>query len=140
MAMFSKGCHTAINIGIKAPCGRIRHRVVIFITSALPYDSALRLIYTAMRGRRIAHEGDPLLEWYVGNVVGRYQARSNVNPRKAGPEQKIDAALALIMRSPAAWPPIRRRRYTKLAGTVSPRRSTNPVCGNAAYQRPSACR
>jgi phage terminase large subunit-like protein len=30
-------------------------------------------------------------------VVGRYDARANVYPRKARPEQKIDAAVALIM-------------------------------------------
>jgi hypothetical protein len=30
-------------------------------------------------------------------VVGRYDVRSNVYPRKARPEQKIDAVIALIM-------------------------------------------
>ena len=29
--------------------------------------------------------------------MGRYDARANVYPRKARPEQKIDAAVALIM-------------------------------------------
>lgn len=51
----------------------------------------------AMRAQRIAHDGNPVLEWYIGNVVGRYDARANVYPRKARPEQKIDAAIALIM-------------------------------------------
>jgi phage terminase large subunit-like protein len=51
----------------------------------------------AMRSQRIVHDGNPILEWCIGNVVGRYDARSNVYPRKARPEQKIDAAIALIM-------------------------------------------
>jgi phage terminase large subunit-like protein len=38
-----------------------------------------------------------VLEWCIGNVVGRYDARSNVYPRKERPEQKIDAAITTIM-------------------------------------------
>ena len=51
----------------------------------------------AMQGRRIEHDGDPVLEWCVGNVVGRYDARGNVYPRKSREENKIDACVALIM-------------------------------------------
>ena len=47
--------------------------------------------------QRIEHDGNPVPEWCVSNVVGRYDVRSNVYPRKARPEQKIDAAIALIM-------------------------------------------
>ena len=50
-----------------------------------------------MRGGRIAHDGNGPLAWCIGNVVGHYDARSNVYPRKARPENKIDAATALIM-------------------------------------------
>ena len=45
----------------------------------------------------VPHDAHPVLEWCIGNVVGRYDARANVYPRKARPEQKIDAAVALIM-------------------------------------------
>ena len=51
----------------------------------------------AMRTQRITHDSNPVLEWCISNVVGRYDVRSNVYPRKARPEQKIDAAIALIM-------------------------------------------
>ena len=51
----------------------------------------------AMRAGRLRHDGHPVLEWCVGNVVGRFDARGNVYPRKERPEQKIDAAIALIM-------------------------------------------
>ena len=37
------------------------------------------------------------LRWCISNFVGRYDARGNVYPRKARPEQKIDAAVAFIM-------------------------------------------
>jgi phage terminase large subunit-like protein len=51
----------------------------------------------AMRTGRIEHDGNPVLEWSVSNVVGRYDVRANVYPRRVRPEQKIDAAIALIM-------------------------------------------
>ena len=37
------------------------------------------------------------VQWCIGNIVGRYDARANVYPSKARPEQKIDAAVALII-------------------------------------------
>jgi phage terminase large subunit-like protein len=50
-----------------------------------------------MQAGRIRHDGNPVLEWCLGNVVGHHDARGNIYPRKARPEQKIDAAVALIM-------------------------------------------
>jgi phage terminase large subunit-like protein len=51
----------------------------------------------AMRAGRLIHDGNPVLEWCIGNVVGRYDARGNVYPRKSRAEQKIDAAITTIM-------------------------------------------
>ena len=51
----------------------------------------------AMQAGRIRHDGNPVLAWCISNVVGHLDARGNVYPRKARPEQKIDAAVALIM-------------------------------------------
>jgi hypothetical protein len=45
----------------------------------------------------VAHDGDPVLAWMLGNVVGHYDAKENVYPRKERPENKIDGAVALIM-------------------------------------------
>jgi len=46
--------------------------------------------------RRIAHNGDPVLSWMMSNVEARVDAKENVYPRKARPENKIDGAVALI--------------------------------------------
>jgi phage terminase large subunit-like protein len=51
----------------------------------------------AIQAARIRHDGNPVLEWCIGNAVGHYDARGNVYPRKARPENKIDAAIALLM-------------------------------------------
>ena len=51
----------------------------------------------AMRSGRPRHDGDPVLEWCVANVVGRPDRRGNLYPAKQRPEQKIEAAVALMM-------------------------------------------
>jgi phage terminase large subunit-like protein len=45
----------------------------------------------------IQHDGDPVLEWMLGNVFAKRDAKDNVYPRKSRNENKIDAAVALIM-------------------------------------------
>ena len=43
------------------------------------------------------HDRNPVLGWCPGNVVGRPDRRGNLYPAKQRPEQKIDAAVALMM-------------------------------------------
>lgn len=52
-----------------------------------------------MRAGKIAHPYGPRdpLSWMIGNVVGHYDAKENVYPRKERQENKIDGAVALIM-------------------------------------------
>jgi phage terminase large subunit-like protein len=71
--------------------------VIKFRANAQNFSEPTKELDAAMRAHRIAHDGNPVLEWCIGNVVGRYDARANVYPRKARPEQKIDAAVVLIM-------------------------------------------
>jgi phage terminase large subunit-like protein len=49
-----------------------------------------------MRAGRLAHDGNPVLGWCVGNVVGQEDRRGNLFPAKVR-ENKIDAAVALLM-------------------------------------------
>src|SRR3954468_24023275 len=49
-----------------------------------------------MRSGRLQHDGNPVLEWCIGNVVGKPDRRGNLYPTRARPEQKIDAAVALV--------------------------------------------
>ena len=71
--------------------------IVEFRATTQNFSEPTKELDAAMRAGRIQHDGNPVLEWCIGNVVGRYDARANVYPRKARPEQKIDAAIALIM-------------------------------------------
>ena len=53
----------------------------------------------AMRAHRLHHNGDGVLSWCVGNVVGQYDVVGNVRPNKPRhrAEAKIDSAVAVIM-------------------------------------------
>jgi phage terminase large subunit-like protein len=50
-----------------------------------------------MHSGRLMHHGTPALAWCIGNVVCRPDRRGNLYPTKQRPEQKIDAAVALMM-------------------------------------------
>ena len=65
--------------------------------STLNFSEPTKLLDALMREGRIRHNGDPVLTWCMGNVVGHYDARSNVYPRKESEEKKIDAAVATII-------------------------------------------
>lgn len=66
-------------------------------SSTLNFSEPTKLLDALMRERRIMHTGDPVLAWCIGNVVGHYDARSNVYPRKESVEKKIDCAIATII-------------------------------------------
>ena len=71
--------------------------MVEFRANTQNFSEPTKELDAAMRAGRIQHDGDPVLDWAIGNVVGRYDARSNVYPRKGREDQKIDPAVALIM-------------------------------------------
>jgi phage terminase large subunit-like protein len=74
-----------------------RVNCVEFRATTANFSEATKELDAAMRAGRLHHDGGGVLTWCIGNVVGHYDARSNVYPRKARPENKIDAATALIM-------------------------------------------
>lgn len=60
-------------------------------------SEATKTLDALMREGRIHHTGNAVLNWMIGNVVGHYDAKENVYPRKEMPQNKIDGAIALIM-------------------------------------------
>lgn len=56
-----------------------------------------KMLDVLMRRQRILHDGDPVLEWAISNVVGHIDAKDNIYPRKERPENKIDPAIAVLM-------------------------------------------
>src|SRR4029077_3087489 len=70
---------------------------VEFRSNTQNFSEPTKELDAAMQAGRLQHPNNGPLTWCIGNVVGHYDARSNVYPRKARPENKIDAAVALIM-------------------------------------------
>lgn len=71
--------------------------MVEFRANVQNFSEPTKELSAAIGSGRLRHDGNPVLEWCIGNVVGRYDARANVFPKKERPENKIDAAVALIM-------------------------------------------
>jgi phage terminase large subunit-like protein len=45
----------------------------------------------------IRHDGNPILDWMIGNTMAKTDARENVMPTKSRPENKNDGAIGTIM-------------------------------------------
>lgn len=75
----------------------------------LNFSEAMKTMDGLIRSRKIAHTGDPVFTWMLGNVVAKVDAKDNVYPRKERAEAKIDGPVAHIMVQ-ATW----------LAETTSP--------------------
>lgn len=71
--------------------------MVEFRSNTQNFSEPTKELDAAVRSKRLRHDGNGVLSWCMSNVVGHYDARGNVYPRKARPENKIDAAVALIM-------------------------------------------
>jgi len=50
-----------------------------------------------IRSGAIMHNGDPVLEWAIGNTTGKLDNKDNVFPNKESPANKIDPVVGTIM-------------------------------------------
>ena len=71
--------------------------MVEFRSTTANFSPAIIELDAAMRSSRLQHDGNHVLEWCISNVIGKPDRRCNLYPTRVRPEQKIDAALALII-------------------------------------------
>lgn len=71
--------------------------VVEFAPTVLNFSEPMKQIDALIREGSLAHDGDPVMEWAMSNVVARVDAKDNVYPRKEQPQNKIDPFVALCM-------------------------------------------
>jgi phage terminase large subunit-like protein len=59
----------------------------------------MRELEAAIQSGRFHHDGNSLLTWCIGNVIGKHLPGNDdvVRPVKESTDQKIDGAVALIM-------------------------------------------
>ena len=71
--------------------------LIKFLQHTRNYSEPTKELDAKIRSKRVRHDGNAVLTWCIGNVVGQYDANDNVFPRKERTESKIDAAIAVIM-------------------------------------------
>src|SRR3712207_5292017 len=71
--------------------------MVDFRTTTQNLSPAIIELDAAMRSGRLRHDGNPVLGWCISNVVGTEDRRGNLFPTKQRGENRIDAAVALLM-------------------------------------------
>ena len=72
-------------------------KLVEFPQTVAFMSPATEQLMKAIKGDELEHDGDPVLAWALSNVVGHFDAKGNVYPKKERSENKIDPAIALIM-------------------------------------------
>jgi phage terminase large subunit-like protein len=65
--------------------------------TTLNFSEAMKFLEELVLQGRFHHDGDPVLEWMVSNVVCHRDHRDNIYPNKEKPENKIDGVIGLIM-------------------------------------------
>lgn len=60
------------------------------------FSEPMKDLASLIASGRVHHDGDPVLDWALGNVTTRVDAKGNVYPRKSHIDNKIDPAVALI--------------------------------------------
>lgn len=61
------------------------------------FSEAMKIAEAAVKDGRFHHDGNPCMNWMVGNVTVKPDARDNIFPRKERKENKIDGPVALFM-------------------------------------------
>lgn len=68
------------------------------VTQSVEHMSpAMKQLEALVADGRLHHDGDPVLEWMIANVVARQLGKGNLMPDKESVDRKIDGAVALMM-------------------------------------------
>tara|TARA_R110002072_G_scaffold138109_5_gene281200 strand:+ start:30115 stop:31608 length:1494 start_codon:yes stop_codon:yes gene_type:complete len=71
--------------------------LVDFVPGFKSYAAAVDAFETALLGRQIQHNGNPLLRWQAGNVIVETDPAGNRKPTKAKSLDRIDGIVSAIM-------------------------------------------
>lgn len=71
--------------------------MVEFGPTVLNFSEPMKQIDALIRDLKIAHDGDPILNWAMSNTTAKVDRKDNVFPNKERPENKIDPVVALCM-------------------------------------------
>lgn len=87
------------------------------------YSAPTKELMALILQGRVRSDGDPVLQWAMSNVVGRFDRKDNVLPQKQADEKKIDPAIAVLMAlalALSAPPPPKKSFWDKDAPATQP--------------------
>ena len=61
------------------------------------FSESMKTLEALVLEKRLHHNGDPILEWMISNVVCHTDAKDNIYPRKEREENLIDGVVATLM-------------------------------------------
>lgn len=70
--------------------------MVEFRNTVQNISSPMKSLEALVQDRRIRHRHNPAMDWMMGNVVAKVDAKDNIFPRKERYENKIDGPVAMI--------------------------------------------
>jgi phage terminase large subunit-like protein len=79
---------------------RLQEAGISIVTMGQGYASlspAMKETERLILARQIAHDGNPIMRWNLGNVAVAQDPAGNVKPDRARSKEKIDGVLGLIM-------------------------------------------
>lgn len=71
--------------------------MVEYKNTVLTFSEPMKQLEADVIAGKLWHDGCPVMSWNISNVVCHSDAKDNIYPRKAVPENKIDGVVALIM-------------------------------------------
>ena len=77
----------------------LKDKVVNFNQTVRNMSEPMKEVEARIIGRRLWHDGNPVMTWMMGNVAAKIDAKENIYPRKeseSDPRCKIDGPVALI--------------------------------------------
>lgn len=85
------------SIGIRDGLANLSITAVEIPQQVIHFSEAMKVVEAAVKDGRFHHDGNPCMNWMVGNVTVKPDAKDNIFPRKERPENKIDGPVALFM-------------------------------------------
>ena len=70
--------------------------MVEFRNTVQNISSPMKSLEALVQDRRIRRRHNPAMDWMMGNVVAKVDAKDNIFPRKERYENKIDGPVAMI--------------------------------------------
>jgi phage terminase large subunit-like protein len=77
--------------------GVSQEKLVEYPQTVAMMSPATEALMKAIRAENVGHNGCPVMSWALSNVIGHFDNKDNVYPKKERPENKIDPAIAAIM-------------------------------------------